>query len=46
MQRNVQPSDIFLQAFNLIIRNFTGSSCQCFEAPTALGLLLMLFSPN
>jgi len=39
---NVEPSDIFLQAFNSVIRNFTGSSSQCFEAPTALSLLLML----
>jgi len=37
MQQNVEPSDIFLQAFNSVIRNFTGSSSQCFEAPTALG---------
>jgi len=42
MQRNVEPSDIFLQAFNSFIRNFTGSSSQCFEAPTALSLSLML----
>jgi len=42
MQQNVEPSDIFLQAFNSVIRNFTGSSSQCFEAPTALGKLLML----
>jgi len=42
MQRNVKPSDIFLQAFNSVIRNFTGSSSQCFEAPTALSLSLML----
>ena len=42
MQRNVEPSDIFLQAFNSVIRNFTGSSSQCFEASTALSLLLML----
>jgi len=42
MQRNVDPSAIFLQAFNSVICNFTGSSSQCFEAPTALSLLLML----
>jgi len=24
MQRNVEPSAIFLQAFNSVIRNFTG----------------------
>jgi len=42
MQRNVDPSDIFLQAFNSVIRNFTSSSSQCFEAPTALSLPLML----
>jgi len=42
MQRNVEPNDIFLQAFNSVIRNFTGSSSQCFEAPTALILSLML----
>ena len=43
MQRNVEPSDIFLQAFNSVIRNVTGSCSQCFEAPTALSLSLMLF---
>jgi len=42
MQRNVEPSAIFFHAFNSVIRNFTGSSTQCFEAPTALGLSLML----
>jgi len=42
MQRNVEPSAIFLQAFNLVIRNFTSNSSQCFEAPTALSLSLML----
>jgi len=42
MQRNVEPSDIFFQAFNSVIRNFTGGSSQCFEAPTALSLSLML----
>jgi len=43
MQRNVEPSDIFLQEFNSVIHNFTGSSSQCFEAPlTALSLSLML----
>jgi len=42
MYRNVEPSAIFLQAFNSVIRNFAGSSSQCFEAPTALSLSLML----
>jgi len=42
MQRNVEPSDIFLQAFNSVIRNFTGSSSQCFKAPSTLSLSLML----
>jgi len=42
MQRNFEPSAIFLQAFNSVIRNFTGCSSQCFEAPTALSLSLML----
>jgi len=42
MQRNVEPSHIFLQAFNSVILNFTGSSTQCFEAPAALSLSLML----
>jgi len=42
MQRNVEPGDIFLQAFNSVICNFTGISSQCFEAPTALSLSLML----
>ena len=42
MQRNVEPSAIFFQAFNSVIRSFTGSSSQCFEAPTGLGLSLML----
>jgi len=42
MQRNVELSDIFLQAFNSVVRYFTGSSSQCFEAPTALSLSLML----
>jgi len=42
MQQNVEPSAIFLQAFNSVIRNFTGSNSQCFEAPTALSLSLML----
>jgi len=37
MQRNVEPSAIFFQAFNSVIRSFTGGSsqCFCFEAPTA-----------
>jgi len=42
MQRNVEPSVIFFQAFNSVIPSFTGSSSQCFEAPTALSLSLML----
>jgi len=42
MQRNVEPSDIFLQAFNSVIRNFTGCISKYFEAPTALNLSLML----
>jgi len=42
MQQNVEPSDIFLQPFNSVIRNFTGSCSQCFEASTALSLSLML----
>ena len=44
MQRNVEPSAIFFQAFSSVIRSFTGSSspCFCFEAPTALSLSLMM----
>jgi len=42
MQRNVEPSAIFFQAFSLVIHSFTGSSSQCFEAPTALSLRLIL----
>jgi len=42
MQRNVVPSAIFFQAFNSVIRSFIDSSSQCFEAPTALSLSLML----
>ena len=42
MQRNVEHSAKFFQAFNSVIRNFTGSSSQCFEAPTALNLSLFL----
>jgi len=42
MQRNVELSDIFLQAFNSVIRNFTGSCSQCFESLTALNLPLIL----
>jgi len=44
MQRNVEPRAIFFQAFNSVIRSFTGSSsqCFCFEAPTASSLSLML----
>jgi len=42
MQRNVEPRAIFLQAFNSVIRNLTGSCSQCCEAPSALSLSLML----
>jgi len=42
MQRNAEPTAIFLQAFNSVIRNFTGSSSQSFKAPTALSLSLLL----
>jgi len=42
VQRNVEPGVIFFQAFNSVIRSFTGSSSQCFKAPTALSLSLML----
>jgi len=42
MQRNVEPSAIFFQAFSSVIRSFTGNSSQCFEAPTALSSSLML----
>jgi len=42
MQRNIEPSAIFFQAFNSVIRSFTGSCSQCFESPTALSLSLML----
>ena len=42
MQRNVEPSATFSQAFNSVMRNFTGNISQCFEAPTALSLSLML----
>jgi len=42
MQRNVEPTAIFLEVFNSVIRNFTGCSSQCFEAPTALRLSLLL----
>jgi len=42
MQRNVKPSAILFQAFSSVIRSFTGSSRQCFEAPTFLSLLLIL----
>jgi len=42
MQRNVEPRATFFHAFNSVIRNFTGSSNQCFEAPTALSLSVML----
>jgi len=42
MQRNVEHSAIFSQGFSSAIRSFTGSSSQCFEAPTALSLSLIL----
>jgi len=42
MQRNVEPSATFFQAFNILIRSFTGSSSQCFEIPTSLSLSLRL----
>ena len=42
MQRNVEPSAIFFQAFISAIHSFTGSSSQCFESPTALSWSLML----
>ena len=42
MQRNVEPRATFFHAFNSVIRNFTDSSNQCFEATTALSLSLML----
>jgi len=42
MQRNVEQTGIFLQAFNSVIRNFTGGSSQCFKTPTASSLSLML----
>jgi len=42
MQRNVEPSAIFFQAFNSVIRNFTSSITLCFEPATALSLSLML----
>jgi len=42
MKGNIEPSAIFFQAFNSVVRSFTGSSSQCFEAPTASSFLLML----
>jgi len=42
MQRNVKLSAIFFQAFNSVIRGFTCSISQCFEALTTLSLSLML----
>jgi len=42
MQRNFEPCTILFQAFNSLIRNFTGSISQCFEAPTALNFSLMV----
>ena len=42
MQRNVELSATFFQAFNSVVCSFTGSSSQCLEAPTALNLSLML----
>jgi len=44
MQRNVEPSAVFFQAFNSVTRNFTGNISQCFEDPIALSL--SLFLPN
>jgi len=38
----IEPSAIFFQAFNSVIRNFTVSINPCFEAPTALSLSVML----
>jgi len=42
MQQNVEPSGIFFQGFSSVIRSFSGSSSQCFEAPSALSLSLKL----
>jgi len=42
MQRNVERSAIFFQAFSSVIRSFTDSGSLCFEDPTALSLSLML----
>jgi len=42
MQRNVEPSAIFFQAFNSVTRNFSGNNSQCFEPRTGLSLSLML----
>jgi len=42
MQRNVELNAILFQVFNSVIRNFTGSSSQCFEALSASSLSLML----
>jgi len=42
MQRNVEPSDIFFQAFSSVTGSFTGNSSQCFEASSALSLSVML----
>ena len=42
MQRNVELNAILFQVFNSVIRNFTGSSRQCFEALSASSLSLML----
>jgi len=34
MQGNVEPSAVFFQAFNSVIRSFAGSSSQClFRSP-------------
>jgi len=35
MLQNIEPSAVFFQAFNSVIRTYTGSSIQCFEARTA-----------
>jgi len=42
MQRNVEQSAIFFQAFNSVIHSCTGSNSQCFKAQNALSLSLML----
>ena len=39
-------SDWHSLVFNSVMRNFTGSSSQCFEAPTALIVAVAEFLPN